>query len=219
MYDIWICLPRCEDPTNVTRRSVEDRSVRGHVDVCGAAEAVKPSMHLLPRRRRRRRGGGRQRALVAVQLLVEPGHDALDGLGRVAVRGPLGGVDAVSSVAEASPKDTLLGLENEQIPESVPLRTASAAASTRGMGSRSSPRPPRASGASARASRKQWRFPEPTRRETRGSRRRFRARTLSAAPSTRGTGSRSSPRPPRTSGRPNAGPRALPCSKSWASRD
>ena len=65
MYDIWICLPRCEDPTNVTRRSVEDRSVRGHVGVCGAAEAVKPSMHLLPRRRRRRRGGGRQRALSA----------------------------------------------------------------------------------------------------------------------------------------------------------
>ena len=31
-----------------------------------------------------------QRALVAVRLLVEPGHDALDALGRVAVRGPLG---------------------------------------------------------------------------------------------------------------------------------
>ena len=30
-----------------------------------------------------------QRALVAVRLLVEPGHDTLDALGRVGVRGPL----------------------------------------------------------------------------------------------------------------------------------
>ena len=35
-----------------------------------------------------------QRALVAVRLLVKPGHDALDALGRVAVRGPLGAADA-----------------------------------------------------------------------------------------------------------------------------
>ena len=124
-----------------------------------------------------------------------------------------------SSVADASPKDELSGLENEQIPASGTRsqRFSRGFHAKRGFSKRSTPLVRlRSFGAGAAQT---TAFPETPRRETRGFWRRCRARTRSPPSSTRGTGSRSSLRPPRTSGRPNPGPRALPCSKSWASRD
>ena len=119
-----------------------------------------------------------QRALVAVRLLVEPGHDTLDALGRVAVRGPLGAaagarLERRRSLAEGRASRTRErtdpGVGDEPAPVRRVLHEARVLEAVR---ARRAPQELRRG-----RRRKRRRFPEPTRRETRRSRRRGRART------------------------------------------
>ena len=147
-------------------------AVGGHVDIRGPAEAVaeRAVFHLQPRRRR----GGRRGAAGAARAGRGPTPRGARTRcpGRPwARRRPWTTRRRSRCPSRASSKPRrrtrFSDSRTNRSRRRCRARTPSSAAPARGTGSRSSPRPPRTSGASARAPPERRRFPEPTRRELR----------------------------------------------------